>query len=87
MCLPLPQVDDVGRAMDLGREAAAFISSTFPPPVKLEFEKVRAWGNSWHTVPRGSIACMLALKRLRSVHLEACMASASSLWPCHTCKL
>ena len=24
----------------LGREAAAFITSTFPPPVKLEFEKV-----------------------------------------------
>jgi hypothetical protein len=33
-------VDDVGRAMDLGREAAAYISATFPPPVKLEFEKV-----------------------------------------------
>ncbi len=40
--LPLLQVDDVGRAMDLGREAAEFISRTFPPPVKLEFEKVWA---------------------------------------------
>ena len=34
------QVADVGRAMDLGREAAATVSKTFPTPVKLEFEKV-----------------------------------------------
>jgi DNA polymerase delta subunit 1 len=33
-------VDDVKRAMELGREAAAAVSKTFPPPVKLEFEKV-----------------------------------------------
>ena len=31
---------DVERAMELGREAAAAVSKTFPPPVKLEFEKV-----------------------------------------------
>lgn len=34
------QVADVARAMELGREAAAVVSKAFPPPVKLEFEKV-----------------------------------------------
>eukprot|EP00195_Chlamydomonas_chlamydogama_P002057 CAMPEP_0202920478 /NCGR_PEP_ID=MMETSP1392-20130828/76878_1 /ASSEMBLY_ACC=CAM_ASM_000868 /TAXON_ID=225041 /ORGANISM="Chlamydomonas chlamydogama, Strain SAG 11-48b" /LENGTH=1079 /DNA_ID=CAMNT_0049613975 /DNA_START=162 /DNA_END=3401 /DNA_ORIENTATION=+ len=34
------KVPDVERAMALGREAAALVSATFPPPVKLEFEKV-----------------------------------------------
>ncbi|GIL73849.1 hypothetical protein Vretimale_5040 [Volvox reticuliferus] len=33
-------VPDVARAMELGREAAAIVSKAFPPPVKLEFEKV-----------------------------------------------
>ncbi|KAG1677462.1 hypothetical protein FOA52_001918 [Chlamydomonas sp. UWO 241] len=33
-------VADTARAMDLGREAAAAVSKTFPTPVKLEFEKV-----------------------------------------------
>lgn len=31
---------DVKRAMELGKEAADFVSKAFPPPVKLEFEKV-----------------------------------------------
>ena len=35
------QVPDVGEAMDLGLKAATLISQKFPPPVKLEFEKVR----------------------------------------------
>ena len=34
------QVLDVKRAMELGREAAVAVSSTFPHPVRLEFEKV-----------------------------------------------
>ncbi|PNW88124.1 hypothetical protein CHLRE_01g015250v5 [Chlamydomonas reinhardtii] len=34
------KVADVARAMELGREAAAVVSKAFPPPVKLEFEKV-----------------------------------------------
>ncbi|CAD7696782.1 unnamed protein product [Ostreobium quekettii] len=34
------KVKDVKRAMDLGKEAAEYISQTFPKPVKLEFEKV-----------------------------------------------
>ena len=34
------QVADVGRAMELGREAANFVSAKFVHPVKLEFEKV-----------------------------------------------
>ncbi len=55
----------MGRAMDLGREAAAFISSTFPPPVKLEFEKVRAWGQKLaqqlcHSTIVGGVRRMLA---------------------------
>ena len=34
------RVPDTAAAMDLGREAAAFVSSTFINPIKLEFEKV-----------------------------------------------
>ncbi|KAJ9506485.1 hypothetical protein QJQ45_019412 [Haematococcus lacustris] len=34
------QVPSVARAMELGREAADFVSATFIRPVKLEFEKV-----------------------------------------------
>ncbi|KAM9591686.1 DNA polymerase delta catalytic subunit isoform 1-T1 [Morphnus guianensis] len=33
-------VASVAEAMALGREAAAWVSSHFPPPIKLEFEKV-----------------------------------------------
>ncbi|DBB04055.1 TPA: DNA polymerase delta catalytic subunit [Trebouxia sp. C0004] len=34
------KVPDVARAMELGREAADFVSKTFVKPIKLEFEKV-----------------------------------------------
>ena len=34
------RVMDIARAMELGREAAAFVSKTFIKPIKLEFEKV-----------------------------------------------
>ena len=34
-------VSAVGDAMGLGREAAAWVSAHFAPPIKLEFEKVR----------------------------------------------
>ena len=34
------RVPDTAAAMDLGREAAAFVSATFISPIKLEFEKV-----------------------------------------------
>jgi hypothetical protein len=33
-------VPDVAEAMELGLKAATLISQKFPPPVKLEFEKV-----------------------------------------------
>ncbi|VDN19355.1 unnamed protein product [Dibothriocephalus latus] len=33
-------VPTVAEAMDLGREAAEYISSQFPKPIRLEFEKV-----------------------------------------------
>ncbi|XP_074872198.1 DNA polymerase delta catalytic subunit isoform X2 [Carettochelys insculpta] len=33
-------VPSVAEAMQIGREAAAWVSSHFPPPIKLEFEKV-----------------------------------------------
>ena len=33
-------VETVAEAMELGKEAAEYISATFPPPIKLEFEKV-----------------------------------------------
>lgn len=34
-------VSTVAEAMELGREAAKLISSEFPHPIRLEFEKVR----------------------------------------------
>ena len=34
------KVPDIARAMELGREAADFVSQTFVKPIKLEFEKV-----------------------------------------------
>jgi len=34
------QTNDVAEAMSLGQLAASLISKKFPPPVKLEFEKV-----------------------------------------------
>lgn len=34
-------VKTVSEAMELGREAANFVSSHFEKPIKLEFEKVR----------------------------------------------
>ena len=41
-------VETVAEAMELGREAAEFISSKFIKPIKLEFEKVRF--GSWNCV-------------------------------------
>ena len=35
------QVESLARAMELGEEAADRVTKEFPPPVKLEFEKVR----------------------------------------------
>ena len=34
------QVNDIAEAMQLGQQAAELISTKFPRPVKLEFEKV-----------------------------------------------
>ena len=34
-------VTTVAESMELGKEAAAYISQHFPPPTKLEFEKVK----------------------------------------------
>ena len=34
------KVPSIARAMELGREAAEFVSKTFIKPIKLEFEKV-----------------------------------------------
>ena len=34
------RVKNISRAMELGQEAAAFVSKTFVKPIKLEFEKV-----------------------------------------------
>ncbi len=34
------RVPDNARAMELGQEAAAYVSATFVKPIKLEFEKV-----------------------------------------------
>ena len=33
-------VSTVADSMELGQEAASYISAQFPPPIKLEFEKV-----------------------------------------------
>ncbi len=34
------RAQDIARAMELGREAAEYVSKTFVKPIKLEFEKV-----------------------------------------------
>jgi hypothetical protein len=36
------QTESLARAMELGEEAAERITKEFPPPVKLEFEKVQS---------------------------------------------
>lgn len=45
-------VSSVAEAMALGREAANWVSSHFPSPIRLEFEKVRV---SPCTQPSGDI--------------------------------
>jgi hypothetical protein len=40
-CTWQSQVEKVERAMELGKHAADFVSTTFVRPVKLEFEKAR----------------------------------------------
>lgn len=35
------RAQDIARAMELGREAAEYVSKTFVKPIKLEFEKAR----------------------------------------------
>ena len=43
------KVPGVARAMELGREAAEFVSKTFIKPIKLEFEKVSCcFRCRWH---------------------------------------
>lgn len=42
-------VATVQEAMNLGREAADWVSSHFVPPIKLEFEKVREVGQDFVT--------------------------------------
>ncbi len=44
------RVKDIGRAMELGREAAEFVSKTFVKPIKLEFEKVSSCTQSGVTL-------------------------------------
>jgi len=70
------KVPDVARAMELGREAAEFVSKTFVKPIKLEFEKVLVWEScrandtaSMHKVSQimptsiGTIECSVQLSR------------------------
>lgn len=42
-------VATVQEAMNLGREAAEWVSSHFVPPIKLEFEKVQEAGQDFIT--------------------------------------
>jgi DNA polymerase delta subunit 1 len=42
-------VNDIARAMELGKDAADYVSATFIKPIKLEFEKV-SFGWSFHWV-------------------------------------
>ena len=52
-------VDTVAESMELGKKAADYVSSHFPKPIKLEFEKVWSQGLSvWVTmVTRVSYMC------------------------------
>ena len=38
--------DNVADSIASGKEAAAYVSTHFPPPIKLEFEKVRVSSHS-----------------------------------------
>lgn len=46
-------VSSVAEAMSLGREAAGWVSSHFPSPIQLEFEKVRVCPASAQCRQRG----------------------------------
>jgi hypothetical protein len=50
------RVRDIARAMELGREAAQYVSQTFVRPIKLEFEKVRS---HCHSASREAAQCCL----------------------------
>ena len=45
------RVPDNTRAMELGQEAAAYVSATFVKPIKLEFEKARRSHSSAESDP------------------------------------
>lgn len=44
-------VATVREAMDIGKEAAEWVSSHFTPPIKLEFEKVSFLPTEFNTFP------------------------------------
>lgn len=50
-------VATVREAMDIGKEAAEWVSSHFISPIKLEFEKVRVEGFSVLTYPINVLTC------------------------------
>lgn len=60
-----PQVAEVTRAMELGREAAAYVSEKFIRPVKLEFEKAsRSAGRPRGVLQKGTILLVAGLESL-----------------------
>lgn len=68
------KVPGVARAMELGREAAEFVSKTFIKPIKLEFEKVCSSWQQQHFLGR---CCVSAYCCNDCLHV--CLAAG----PCH----
>lgn len=64
--------ETVKESIEAGKEAAAYISTHFPPPIKLEFEKVTIYAISFQNV--GWLRYILSLTRqkyfFKSCHIS-----------------
>ncbi|VDP16862.1 unnamed protein product [Soboliphyme baturini] len=82
-------VDSVADAMALGREGAEYVSSRFPPPIKLEFEKVyypylliskKRYAGIYYTKPE--IYDKMDCKGIETVRRDNCPLVAKVLSTC-----
>ena len=65
------RVADTARAMELGKQAAEYVSATFVRPIKLEFEKVTARLPRWLRVPPPASRTILSCTQQHAAQ-EAC---------------
>ncbi len=74
------QVPSTARAMELGKEAAEYVSKTFVKPIRLEFEKARPGLSLCISVPL-LFACQFGRWCKRPVHI-AVTGRYPSTWHC-----